>query len=201
MVQEGVGQALAQNVAATLPMFVWQGDADPRNNLPGRPMLDPFQSLGFLAGVGLCLWRWRKPPYAFWPLWVLVLVLPMTLSEYVPHFRRAIGVLPGVTVLAAVGLVAIATAGLRIAGQRRCLRISLMSLLGLALLASTATTNGDYSVRLGPGNDSYYAFDTGIAEMARYVNTLPPVDRVYYLPADNRHYTFQFLAQSGAQEL
>ena len=50
--EQGLDQTLLQNLAASAQMFTLRGDHDPRNNLPGRPMLDPVQSLGFLAGPG-----------------------------------------------------------------------------------------------------------------------------------------------------
>ncbi len=192
---QGLDQTLLRNLAATAQMFTLRGDQDPRNNLPGRPMADPVQSLGFLAGLAVCLARWRRPGYALWLLWLPVMVLPMALSEYVPHFRRAIGLLPAVTTLAAVGLYTL-WQGLRdrISGHAWGATLSAV-LLAAGLLTSTVISVRDYFVRLGPTNDFYYAFDTGLAQMARYVNGLATADRVYYLPADNRHNTLQFLAK------
>lgn len=191
---QGLEETLLQNVAASVSMFTLHGDEDPRNNLPGRPMLDPIQSLGFLAGLAVCLGRWRRPGHALCLLWLLVMALPMTLSEFVPHFRRAIGLLPAVTALSAIGLFSL-WQGLR---QRMPDTLPGRTLpafvLAAALLTSGFVSFRDSFVRLGPTNEYYYAFDTGIAQMAWYTNRLPAADRVYYLPADNRHYTLQFLA-------
>jgi 4-amino-4-deoxy-L-arabinose transferase-like glycosyltransferase len=191
---QGLAETLLRNLADTASMFTLHGDEDPRNNLPGRPMLDPIQSLGFLAGLAVCLGRWRRPGHALWLLWLVVMALPMTLSEYVPHFRRAIGVLPAVTSLSAVGLYGLWRAVKERLPDTMPGRTFPVLLLAAALLTSGFASVRDYFVRLGPTNNYYYAFDTGIAQMAWYTNTLPAADRVYYLPADNRHNTLRFLA-------
>jgi 4-amino-4-deoxy-L-arabinose transferase-like glycosyltransferase len=187
-------ETLLRNLAATASMFTLQGDEDPRNNLPGRPMLDPIQSLGFLAGLAVCLGRWRRPGHALWLLWLVVMVLPMTLSEFVPHFRRAIGVLPAVATLSAIGLFGLWQAARERLPHTLPGRAVPVFLLAAGLLISGFASARDYFVRLGPTNNYYYAFDTGIAQMVWHVNTLPAADRVYYLPADNRHNTIRFLA-------
>jgi 4-amino-4-deoxy-L-arabinose transferase-like glycosyltransferase len=191
---QGLKETLLQNMAATAGMFTLHGDDDPRNNLPGRPMLDPIQSLGFLAGLAICLGRWRRPGQSLWLLWLLVMALPMTLTEFVPHFRRAIGLLPAVTALSAIGLFGLWQALKQWLPDTLPGRTLPALLLAAALLTSGFISCRDYFLRLGPTNEYFYAFDTGIAEMARYTNRLPAADRIYYLPANSRHYTLQFLA-------
>jgi 4-amino-4-deoxy-L-arabinose transferase-like glycosyltransferase len=191
---QDLGQTLLQNLASTASMFTLHGDHDPRNNLPGRPMLDPIQSLGFLAGLAICLGRWRRPGQSLWLLWLLVMALPMTLTEFVPHFRRAIGLLPAVTALSAIGLFGLWQALKQWLPDTLPGRTLPALLLAAALLTSGFISCRDYFLRLGPTNEYFYAFDTGIAEMARYTNRLPAADRIYYLPANSRHYTLQFLA-------
>ena len=129
-----------------------------------------------------------------WLIWLAVMSLPVVLSEFAPHFRRAIGLLPAVTVLAALGLDAIWSAFAASRLPAVIGRQAAPAILAIGLAASAFAAGRDYFVLLGPTNEYYYAFDTGLADMARYANTLPAADRVYYLPADNRHTTLQFLA-------
>ncbi|MEN6478312.1 MAG: glycosyltransferase family 39 protein [Anaerolineales bacterium] len=107
---EAIGQghpwrALARNiVGAALGPFV-RGDFIPRHNVPLRPafgvVLVPFGLLGLVllarrvgreAAAGLCLG------------WCAVLAIPTVLAENAPHFLRAVGVLPVLYLLPAVGL-------------------------------------------------------------------------------------------------
>ena len=193
--QSSAVPTLLDNLRVTAAMFTFKGDDDPRNNLPGRPLLDPFLSVAFVVGLGVCLWRWRRPEYGLWLVWLVVMALPVALSDYAPHFRRAIGLLPAVTVIVALGL-----RGLWQAFSRSRLPGHLRRTVPAAVLAAGLLTSGfvacrDYFVSLGPTNEYFYAFDTGLAQMAWFANTLPADERVYYLPADNRHATLQFLAK------
>lgn len=189
---------VADNLGAVAAMFLVRGDVDPRNNLPGRPMLDPFQAVGFAAGLVVCLKGWRRPETGLWVVWLAAMSLPVALSEYAPHFRRAIGLLPALAVVTSLGFRGIwrAFAGSRLPTWLQTQAPAMV--LSAGLLASTVACVRDYFVLLGPTNEFYYAFDTGLADMARYANSLPASDRAYYLPADNRHLTLQFLATRPA---
>lgn len=78
-------RTISTNTAKSLAMFNLRGDDDPRNNLPGRPALDTFLSVGFLLGIILALVRLRKPEYAFSVFWLGVMLLPTILSDYAPN--------------------------------------------------------------------------------------------------------------------
>jgi 4-amino-4-deoxy-L-arabinose transferase-like glycosyltransferase len=97
--------ALWRSVWQALGMFFWRGDTIWRHNVPGRPVFDPLMGLAFLGGLWLALRRWREQPAGpLTLLWTLVLLLPTVLAEDSPHFLRAVGVLPVVTLLPALAL-------------------------------------------------------------------------------------------------
>jgi len=54
-------QAVAETTSEHLLMFNFRGDNNGRHNLPGTPMLDPITGALMVLGVGLCMWRIRKP--------------------------------------------------------------------------------------------------------------------------------------------
>ncbi len=54
-------QALLDNAVTHALMFNVEGDPNGRHNLPGRPMLDPILGGLFVLGLGICLWRFRRP--------------------------------------------------------------------------------------------------------------------------------------------
>jgi 4-amino-4-deoxy-L-arabinose transferase-like glycosyltransferase len=108
---------LARHTAEALGMTIWRGDAILRHNAllnyeavlavddpAGRPVFDIFMAGPFLAGLGWCLWNWRRAPAAALLLWQAVMLLPTILAEDTPHFLRAAGVLPGMVFFPAIGL-------------------------------------------------------------------------------------------------
>jgi len=100
-------------------MFLGRGDPSWLHNLPGRPVFDPVSGLAFLAG--LLVWAralLRQPstgsghrhsagrrPYVYLVLWIVVMALPSLFSDNPPNFSRAIGALPAICVVPALGLV------------------------------------------------------------------------------------------------
>jgi len=190
-------EAVLANMGRVAGMFTFAGDPDPRNNLPGRPVLDVFLSVGFLLGLGLCVWRWRRPAYAFPVLWLLVMLIPTILSEYAPHFRRAIGAAPAVALITALGLTLLVetvwAAARRLGPRLRPLaRGTVLAGLGVGLLASTTLTIHDYFLVWGPSPDLFHAYDEGLAHVAQYVAALPGETRAYLSPVSTSHNTIQF---------
>ena len=94
----------AENLLAAIGMFSFRGDQDPRSNVPGMPALDILMTIPFCLGAGVALWRWRRPVFSSILLSGLIMLLPTALSEYAPHFRRAIGAVPAVAMLCGLGL-------------------------------------------------------------------------------------------------
>ena len=93
------------NISKVLGMFFIRGDTDPRNNLPGRPALDPFLAVLFLVGLVRALvdaLRGR-PAAGLVLLWLVIMTLPTLITLEAPHFRRAVGVTPILAVLCALG--------------------------------------------------------------------------------------------------
>lgn len=99
--------ALWANVNAVAGMTVVAGDSNPRNNLPGRPVLDVLTAVPFFLGLLFLCVRWRRPAAVFVLSWLGVMCLPTVLSELAPSFLRAIGAMPVFALIIAVGLEAI----------------------------------------------------------------------------------------------
>ena len=101
--QEGL-QAVAATTSEHLLMFNYHGDNNGRHNLPGTPMLDPITGALMVLGVGLCLWRIRKPGSFLLLAWLLLMLVPgiFSLDFEAPQSYRAIGSLPAAYLLAAV---------------------------------------------------------------------------------------------------
>ena len=180
-------RAVLTNTAKSLAMFSLRGDDDPRNNLPGRPALDVFLSVGFLLGSTLALIRIRKPEYAFLVFWLGVMLLPTILSDYTPHYKRAIGVTPALAILTANGILTLKEGVQRFTRRQTMLIrrggyfITLLA-IGGGLVGSALDTYHDYFVTWGKGDGLYYSFDVGMVSMAEYVGRLSSEEKVYLSP-------------------
>lgn len=192
--------AMVSNLPEVLGMFFVRGDANPRSNLPGRPILDPFLALLFVAGLARAVARFRQPREMLPVLWLAVMVVPTLITTDAPHFGRAIGAPPAVAALCAGGLAAlrtwVAALGRRLAGVGPgILRGATAALLGLGLAFSGFLTARDYFQAWAQSGDLFFAYDEGLAGIAHYVDGLPAGEAVYLTPTPADHYTLQFLLQ------
>ena len=80
VVGRGVGTIL-DNVRLVLGMALGAGDANPRNNLAGRPALDALTALPFLVGLAYLFWRWKWPAASFTLAWLVAMLLPTMLQR------------------------------------------------------------------------------------------------------------------------
>jgi 4-amino-4-deoxy-L-arabinose transferase-like glycosyltransferase len=96
---------LGAHALRTLGMFFVRGDRIWRHNVPWRPIFDPLLGATFVLGLVIALRRARREPAAgFVLIGTAVMSLPTFLAEDAPHFLRAVGVLPVVVFLPALGL-------------------------------------------------------------------------------------------------
>lgn len=187
---------LADNLIRVLGMFFVHGDENPRSNLPGRPALDPFLALLFLVGLGRALAGFRRPALALLPLWIGLMVVPTILTEYAPHFPRAIGATPVVALLCSLGGWTLWHGVSRLASRwsaRRVLAAAFALALALGLAFSGILTARDYFHTWAQSPDLFYAHDVGLVEIADYINTLPSDEAVYLTPTSREHCTLQYV--------
>lgn len=154
---------LWQSVKETARMFTVWGDINYRFNVAGQPVFGLLDGLLFYAGLAVALWRLISPKakarltYAALFLWVVIMLLPMTLSaESLPYYQRAIGVLPALYFFPALAL----DAGLAVLDSRTTLwkanKATVAGILSLALLALLGLRSyGDYfqEWHMAPRND------------------------------------------------
>lgn len=160
---------LFRQIGRSLGMFFLQGDMIPRHNLPGRPVFDWLMAPFLLIGVIWAGRNWRRPAAVMTLLWTLVMLGPTILAEDAPHYLRAVGVLPVVFLLPAVGL----ERGERwLARSVPPTRIKMvpLAMTGLLLAASLAITIRDYYGRYAADPLTGYAFQDAAVELAEEIN-------------------------------
>jgi hypothetical protein len=184
---------VARAALATLGVFSAGGDPRWTYSLPGRPLFDPLTALLFYAGLGVALWRWRRPVYALLPVWLAVALLPSALSPDAPSTVRLVGALPVVYLLPGL---AVAAVGARLktwaaAGQRRAARRALAGVVLVAavllLAANGWRTVGD-ARRWSAELETRLRYQTALRDIARHWQAddagAPVVAEVFYEPID-----------------
>ena len=181
------GTAIGNTVKA-LGMFFWQGDRIPRHNVPYRPVFDWLVTIVFVFGlVRLILGAIQrrrtalpslpdfldytpitrvalpnKLPGVFVLLWIAVMLLPTILAEDTPHFLRAVGILPVLMVIPAVGLDTLAQ---WVSARIRVGRVLSWVVIVGVLAVSTAQTIVDYT-RYAADPNTAYAFESAAVTLA-----------------------------------
>jgi 4-amino-4-deoxy-L-arabinose transferase-like glycosyltransferase len=136
---------LWQNAATNLLMFNYQGDQNPRHNIPTAPMLNPFEGALLLVGLGAALARGSKWPQAAWLVWFFAMLLPAILTIESPQAHRALGAIPAVYLLIGQGLQPLFAWA---AGSTGRIRRALVAVVLLA--ASVAAASKDLTRYFGP---------------------------------------------------
>ncbi len=174
-------ETLTRQATAALAMYGVRGDMDPQFTIPGRPSLNPFLFTFLLLGLGVALWRWRRPTYPFLLAWLAVMTAPAMVADLAATAKRALGAFPAAMMLIALGLL-VPLAWLRGKPERRALSWVYAALLGVGLLASAGLTYRDYFVVWAADPDLPNHFQTDHREIGTAIATLPAGERVYLSP-------------------
>jgi 4-amino-4-deoxy-L-arabinose transferase-like glycosyltransferase len=201
---------LWRSVEETARMFTVWGDPNYRFNLAGRPVFGPVDGALFYGGLLLCLWfavrpvgRIAKPTYgvqrlayATLLLWLLVMLVPMTLSaESLPYYQRAIGALPAVYFFPALLLDALADWTERYSGGLVHIAHALCAMFFVVLFAGLAAqTCTDYFVDWHTATRNDDDRRVAMVYVADYFKRVETLDDVYLSSEYGEHPTLAFLA-------
>jgi 4-amino-4-deoxy-L-arabinose transferase-like glycosyltransferase len=165
---------LGQHILRTLGMFFVRGDRIWRHNLPYRPVFDPFLGAAFVVGVLVVARHARRDLAAgFVLIWTAVMSLPTILAEDAPHFLRAVGMLPFVALLPALGLDWLASwiaARAVTVGRRSPRGLIYGVLLVVPLAIGLASTAWAYFGVYAENPMSGYWFEQGVVALAGRIN-------------------------------
>ena len=158
---------LGRHLIRTLGMFFVEGDSIPRHNVPGRPVFLPFLGAAMVVGSARAAVeaKRRNAGAALALIWVGAMLVPTVAAADAPHFLRAVGVLPLLAVLPALGLDAVWKAA-----NRRGLRMWGPLLICFLLAASLGITVRDYFFDYASSSEAAYAFESAATELAGRIN-------------------------------
>lgn len=164
-------QTLVDSTTKTLLMFNFRGDANYRHNLGGLPMLNVFIGIMMLLGVFVCLVRIGRLKY-FMVLAIFgTMLLPAALTaESLPHALRAVGAMPAVFIIAAIGInyfLARWYATFPVNGPARNFGACLIALL---LVLTAFQGYKQYFVAWAQDPKTYEAYAEDMVQAATYLN-------------------------------
>ena len=179
---------IKQHILATLGMAFIEGDANIRNNIPGRPVLDFLMLAPFLIGFANLVRHLLRPASLFLLSWLGVMLLPTILSDYAPAFHRAIGAMPVFALLIALALDKVVSwVGSRWPSVQRWG----VALAWMALFFAVVLTWQSFTVwSASPG--LFYARDVGFQQLATLLEDMPQ-QRMYVSPRGSEHPTVRYL--------
>lgn len=185
-----------QNVWLHILAIGIRGDLNWRHNFPGQPLLSPWETLFFLVGVGVSIWRWQRPANRLLLLWLVLLALPATLAfEGVPASNtiRMFGATTAIYLLAAVGMwetflllkrrwsnLAVGTDLFSGKHSGRA-AIGLAALLCGLILGQSVYTYRTYFEKWANAPELYAAYHVEWGELAQALNVLPSDESMVYL--------------------
>ncbi|NBD36115.1 MAG: hypothetical protein GVY30_08965 [Chloroflexi bacterium] len=159
------------NISASLPMLFWRADPRWLYNIANRPALEPLLAILFLIGVGVALRRLRDWRYAFLLLWLGGGLAPAFLAPVEYNTLRAIGALPAIFLLIALG-------SDTLWGQMRrrfaaLMPAHLLALFGVALLITGGKMAHAYFVRWAQHPDVRVIYHHHVVGLGRHLEASP----------------------------
>jgi hypothetical protein len=193
-------QAIVDRTIKALRSFAIEGDRTPYSTIPGRPSLNPFFSALFLLGIAVSIVRVREPPYLFLLAWLVVMTIPAALAGSGPSAKRAIGALPAVALLIAVGALSPLELLRRCTAGRSAewLPAAWACIVAGGFMYSGVATYRDYFVRWASNPGLFTHFELGISAIGEYAGGLPRDERIYISPELPMHPSIRF--HSGLRE-
>jgi len=163
---------LGVHALRTAGMFFVRGDRIWRHNVPWRPVFDPVLGGAFVLGLLVALCRIRRDPAAgFVLIWTAVMSLPTLLAEDAPHFLRAVGVLPVIALLPALGLDWLAGVSKPLISNLQSPTSNLQSvILVFPLLFGLSSTTWAYFGHYARDPVTGYWFERGAVALAGRIN-------------------------------
>ncbi len=200
------GLSLGESYLKSLKMFFLEGDPYWRFNLPYQPLFNWFWGLLLVAGWLATLWKWRRLPTDWQRSGALLLllapflmILPTALAtnEIVPSNLRAIGLIPFIFYLPAVGLFAFLD-GAKSAYPRSSAFMCV--LIPLILVTGGMRTWWDYFHVWADEFDLFYESDGDLTAVAPFLDTLNSENKPIYMAALHyQHPTIAFLSSKYDQ--
>ncbi|MCB8985965.1 MAG: glycosyltransferase family 39 protein [Ardenticatenaceae bacterium] len=206
---EQVGPASSQTVLGsywrTLQMFFLRGDPYVRFNVPERPLFSFLWGTLLVVGWVVCLLGWRKLKLDWQRAtavlllsvpFIMILPTALAVNEITPSNLRAIGLIPFIFYLPALGFVVLVDDLAQRLARPSLAQAGFLVLWGVVLFAEGFLVWRLYFDVWGTDPAVFAATDGDLTAVAEFLNTLPPnPDETLYVAAPHyQHPTIAFLS-------
>lgn len=165
--RQGNLSPLIENLTDALKALSFAGDTHWRYNLPGRPIFDPLTSIFLYLGLGLVLWRWRRPACAFLLFWLFTGLFPSLATGARNSVLRMMGAQPAVYLTLALGVV---EAARWLWKRGRPARWAVVIGSTLLVGGNAWLTHSDYFVAWAAEPDVREVYRTNLRQIGRYLD-------------------------------
>ncbi len=188
-------QALIDSTAKTLLMFNVHGDENYRHNLGGAPMLTAFIGIMMIAGfIHILFLKVHRPRYLALLVIFGVMLLPAILTvEGIPHALRAIGALPPVLIISAIGLVYFLETWEKTFPTNHAARLIGQAAIGMILVLTAVQNYNQYFVAWAQSPETFKAYSEDAVAMANFANSHAPKSEHYIIIDGYSDKTVQYL--------
>ena len=198
------GLSLWDSLLRSWGMFFLRGDLFWRFNLPGKPLFNWLWGGLLVVGWIISILRWRRFPYdwqrsaiallVFNPL-VMILPTALAINELVPSNLRAIGLIPFIFFLPAIGVVILFHDIERRFG-RPPVTFAVLFVALLLLLSGGLATEQAYFDQWAGETTLFFESDGDLATVSRFLDETDLADSTVYVAAQHyRHPTVAFLSE------
>ncbi len=169
---------LINSTTTTTGMFIATGDPEWLYNIPNRPVFDLLTGVLFFMAIGISLWKWRQPAYAFVLIWLLAGLLPAMLTWPAASNSHSILAQAPAFLLAALGIDAVAMRWPRFGP------VFIPLVLGLFAVSSIY----DYFGRWASSPTVHVEHQANIATLAQQLDQLPADHPLVFSSGDVTHW-------------
>ena len=166
---------ILSNAGEALLSFFWPGFGDQflAYNIPGRPLFTALSAAMFILGLGVSLWRWRNPAYAFLIIWFAVGIFPTLVTGPTANTTRNIGAMTAVYTLPAIGFIFIKVWLTNRLGQKAAQLAGILGIIWILFIA--AVTVRDYYGRWAQDPKVQDAYQANLVRSLDYLDSLEAV--------------------------
>jgi Dolichyl-phosphate-mannose-protein mannosyltransferase len=182
----------------TFAMFTYEGDENPRHNVPHEPALSPFATSFFILGMIVTLANFSKSYARFLFAYFFITILPGILGAAAPHASRNLGALPPALIFCALGLLV----ALQIfSSVFRSRKLGLIVLAGILFTGPNDALLRDSKIldAQTPDVSSLWGMNISETDVGNYLNLLPQKYKVYLTPQLFFHSTIEYITYKKSE--
>jgi hypothetical protein len=170
---------LVDRLVILLRFFSVEGDTHGMWSVGRLPGLNPIFLAGFMLGLLITIWFLRKPRAQVILAWLMIMLAPAILAGSGALSKRALGALPVITILIALGFTSLVSFIHIRAGDSRLWQTAAALILGGGLLFSFFYTANHYFIVWAEDKDKDGRFDPHLSEMGTYIAGLPQGTQIF----------------------